>query len=200
MKRRFKQASGAQKTATKELDMKKRSVPSEKKIRIRFAIMGAAILAVAIFFAFYSGAFAYCFNFEGYVKGLDVKRYSLGEVVLLPTETREFADANGNKEYSVSVGEIKEENGEVSVKIVIFGSGGFNSGKLVRTEAVKNANENYVAEVILSNGEQTEKMQLKSRKISRARAEYVFCASSFSLSGGETVKLKNLVMNEYKRR
>lgn len=180
--------------------MKKRSVPSEKKIRIRFAIMGAAILAVAIFFAFYSGAFAYCFNFEGYVKGLDVKRYSLGEVVLLPKESREFADANGNKEYSVSVGEIKEENGEVSVEIVIYGSGGFNSGKLVRTEAVKNANENYVAEVILSNGEQTEKMHIKSRKISRARAEYVFCASSFSLSGGETVKLKNLVMNEYKRR
>ena len=52
----------------------------------------------------------------------------------------------------------------------------------------------------LNDDEQTEKMHLKSRKISRARAEYVFCASSFSLSGGETVKLKNLVMNEYKRR
>ena len=180
--------------------MKKRSVPSEKKIRIRFAIMGAAILAVAIFFAFYSGAFAYCFNFESYVKGLDVKRYSLGEVVFLPEESREFADANGNKEYSVSVGEIKEENGELSVEIVIIGSGGFNSGKLVRTEAVKNANENYVAEIIISNGEQTENMKLKSKKISRARAEYVYSVSSFSLTGDETIKLKNLVMNEYKRR
>ena len=180
--------------------MGKRTVPSEKKIRIRFAIMGAAILAVAIFFAFYGGVFAYCFNFESYVKSLDVKRYSLGEVILLPKEEREFTDGEGNREYSISVSDIKNENGELSVEIVIIGSGGFSSGKLVRTEAVKNANENYIAEIIISNGEQTENMKLKSQKISRARAEYVYSVSSFSLTGGETIKLKNLVMNEYKRR
>lgn len=179
--------------------MKERIVPSQNKIRIRFAIMGIVILAVVIFFVVYSGLFSYIFNFEGYVRSLDIKRYSLGEVTLSADETKEFVDTNGEREYSISISEVKKETDEVSVKVTIVGSSKLSSGKLVRSSAIKNGNENYIMEVTLSNGSQNVLLALKTQKVSRARAEYVYCTSSFSLNGDEIVKIKNLVMNEYKR-
>lgn len=174
--------------------MERRTSNKKKSILRRLIFAGAALFVAAVIIFIASGFAKYIFDFDGYVRSLIPKNYALEDITLKAGETKTEGD------FSLSLTDVKSENGKTTITFTLKGTESFSSGTIVRTTAIRSKADSYAAEIYLFDGENSYLMSCESSSVYRARATYVYSFSGEYPASSLTVVFKKLVVTEYSKK